>query len=300
MKLKAVLGNWKVLLALLVAVTLVFIPACAGAPQEPLKLGITPWSCTIPQSHVAKIILVEELGYEVEVIEADLPVVVIGMSKGDIDMHLDAWFPTHWEQYYKQYEDTIESCGLLYDEALWGWGVSDFGETDIESIGDLKGYEKEFDYDGDGLGDIYGLEPGCETSRLAPEVLEAYGLAGNWEYTGSSEWAMLAQLDKAYQEHRYLVFALWEPHWAFGAYEGIRMLKETKGFYGVAYVNKMVRKDLAERAPEAYRFLSKFEIPKADINYMINEIERKERDPDVVAREWIEKNQEKIAEMLRE
>ena len=110
---------------------------------------------------------------------------------------------------------------------------------------------------------------------------------------------MLAQLDKAYNEHHYMVFALWEPHWAFGAYEGIRMLKETKGFYGVAYVNKMVVKDLAERAPKAYSFLCKFEIYKADINYMINEIEQKERDPDVVAWEWIDSNQEKVAEMLK-
>ena len=54
---------------------------------------------------------------------------------------------------------------------------------------------------------------------------------------------------------------------------------------------------LKKNAPEAYEFLSNWSIDIDDLEAMIVAIEDG-ADPEVVAREWIDNNQDKVNEMI--
>ncbi|MCF6409600.1 glycine betaine ABC transporter substrate-binding protein [Pseudalkalibacillus salsuginis] len=62
----------------------------------------------------------------------------------------------------------------------------------------------------------------------------------------------------------------------------------------------MTNKDLKENPPEAYEFLSNWNISIDEVEKMIVEIEENGKDPEKVACEWVENNQDKVKKMKGE
>ncbi|HAG06865.1 MAG: Glycine betaine ABC transporter substrate-binding protein [Clostridia bacterium 62_21] len=285
-----------VLVAVLVLGLLAAGTGCGGgAAEKEVTIAMTPWSTTIPTTNIAKILLEEELGYKVNVQNADAGVTYSGLASGDIDIFLDSWLPHMHADYMKKYGKNIEDIGTVYTEGVLGWVAPTYVEPD--SIAELNDYKDKFDSNGNGKGEIIGIEPGAGMMRTSKKIIDAYGL--DFELVESSEWAMMAEVDKAVKENRWIVFLGWSPHWMFAKYD-LKYLEDPKGFWAGDEVHVLVTKGLEKRAPEVVSFLKKFKVSIDDMNKMIYDIEVEKKDPVAVARAWIDAHPDEVKAMLGE
>lgn len=288
----------KILLTLTIILIAAFAAACssetaeteegtAGASQETITFGVTPWTSTVPPTKIAGLIL-EDMGYEVKETEADAGSVYMGLSRGDLDVFMDAWVPMH-QNYLDKFEDKIESTSVSYPEADTGWVVPAYME-DLNTLEDLKGREDEFG------NKFYGIEKGAGASIESDEIIKAYEF--DMTQVNSSEGGMLAQAQRMMEQEKPVVFYGWRPHTMFNKFD-LKVLTNDKGFFETSSVEVITNKELKENAPEAYEFLSNWNITIDDVEEMIVKIEEGE-DPVAVAQEWIDNNPDKVAEMKGE
>lgn len=288
----------KVLLTLTLILLAAFAAACssetaeteegtAGQSQKTITFGVTPWTSTVPPTKIAGLIL-EDMGYEVKETEADAGSVYMGLSRGDLDVFMDAWVPMH-QNYLDKFEGKIESTAVSYPEADTGWTVPAYME-DINSLEDLKGREGEFN------NEFYGIEKGAGASIESDEIIKAYEF--DFTQVNSSEGGMLAQAQRMMEQEKPVVFYGWRPHTMFNKFD-LKVLTNEKGFFETSSVEVITNSELKENAPEAYEFLSNWNITIDEVEKMIVKIEEGE-DPVAVAQEWIDNNPEKVAEMKGE
>ncbi len=254
--------------------------------KSTITFGVTPWTSTIPPTQVARLIL-EDMGYTVKLQNADAGVVYTGLARGDIDVFMDAWLPDMHRNYMEKYGDSIDDTAVSYPNGELGWVVPATLKG-INSIEDLKGKEGLFG------GKIYGIEDGAGMSVTSRKLIEDYGL--NLNYVASSESGMLAQAKREISQKNPVLFLGWRPHPMFFNWD-LTILKDPKGYFKTSEVHVLTNKEFKSEAPKAYAFLKKWSIPVGDVERMITELD-KGKEASQVAREWIEKNQDKVNKML--
>lgn len=259
----------------------------ADASQKTITFGVTPWTSTVPPTKIAGLIL-KDMGYEVKETEADAGSVYMGLSRGDVDVFMDAWVPMH-QNYLDKFEGKIESTSVSYPEANTGWVVPEYME-DVNSLEDLEGREGEFN------NEFYGIEKGAGASLESDEIIKAYEF--DFTQVNSSEGGMLAQAQRLMEQEKPVIFYGWRPHTMFNKFD-IKVLTNEKGFFETSSVEVITNSELKENAPEAYEFLSNWNITIDEVENMIVKIEEG-GDPTTVAQEWIDNNPEKVAEMKGE
>ena len=208
----------------------------------------------------------------------------------------------------------------------------------IHSVSDLADPKiaKLFDYDGDGRGDYWPGVPGWNSTNVELVKAQSYGYAEYFKPYIVSDAALKAKLKKDYRRKNGILFVYWTPEWIHTAYD-LRLLEEPP-FDGFAMASKkedprynpkgcwsMIQpkededwlaksrvrcawptakiyvayaKSLEVRVPRAARFLKKVAFDPEAVSTWILEIGKNKRDPDEVAREWIEKNRETVREWL--
>jgi glycine betaine/proline transport system substrate-binding protein len=251
-----------------------------------ITFGVTPWTSTVPPTTVAKLLL-EDMGYTVEEINADAGGVYAGMSKGDIDAFMDAWLPDMHANYMNEFGDDLTDTAISYPDGELGWVVPAY-MTDINSIEDIVGNEDVFE------GKIFGIEEGAGMTMTSREMLEAYNL--DLQYVASSEAGMMAQASKLLDKEEPVLFLGWRPHPMFANYD-LKVLEDPKGYFKTSEVHVITNKGLEDRLPEAYEFLSNWSIDVNDIEQMIVKIDGG-MEAEEVAQEWIDNNQDKVNEMI--
>ncbi|MBU8906795.1 glycine betaine ABC transporter substrate-binding protein [Desertibacillus haloalkaliphilus] len=287
----------KILQLSLLALILAVVAAC-GATEEgntdsssgdtTITFGVTPWSSTVPPTQVAKLIL-EDMGYSVEEVSADAGGVYAGLSRGDLDVFMDAWLPDMHKNYMEQFGDKLSSISVSYPDGDIGWVVPTYLE-DINTVEDLIGIEDQFG------NEFYGIEEGAGATMTSRELIEDYGL--DMDHVSSSEGGMLAQASRQMANEEPVVFFGWRPHPMFVNYD-LKVLEDTKGYFVASEVHVIANNDLEERAPDAYQFLSNWNIDVSDVEQMIIDIEDGMA-PEEVAQAWIDENQDHVAEMIGE
>lgn len=258
----------------------------AQGAKPTITFGVTPWTSTVPPTQVAKAVL-EEMGYTVKLQDADAGVVFAGLSKGDIDVFMDAWLPDMHKNYMEKYKASIEDVAVSYPDGELGWVIPSY-VNGIESVEDLKGKEDLFDKK------VYGIEEGAGMTMTSREMIKGYGL--DMEYQASSEPGMLTQAKREIDAKKPILFLGWRPHSMFVKWD-LKVLKDPKQYFKTSEVHVLVHKGLDQKAPEAYAFLKNWSIPVGDVEKMILQIEEGTK-PDQVAKEWIAANQEKVNQMM--
>lgn len=261
-----------------------------GGKSQTITLGVTPWTSTVPPTKIASVIL-QEMGYEVKEMTADAGSVYAGLSRGDIDVFMDSWLPAH-DPYLEKYADKIEDTAVSYDKANAGFVVPNYME-DINTVADLVGKEKQFN------NEMFSIELGTVAAEKIDEVIKAYEL--EIKQVNASEGAMIAEAMRKMEKNEPVLFYGWRPHTMFNKLD-VKIIEDEKGIFSKngSSIHVITNKKLKENAPDAYKFLSNWSIPIADIEDMIAKIENEKLDPEEVAREWIENNQDKVKEMLGE
>ena len=282
--------------AAVVAVALVLVGAVifvttSDEVEADVKIGLVAWDCAIASSNVMKLVLEEE-GYSVELVETEAGPMYTGLSQGNTDVTLTAWLPFTHATYWTTYGDDLEELGRhIEGEAKIGLVVPNYTAEalGLTTIGDLKGQEGEFG------GEIIGIDAGAGIMTATENAIDNYSLA--MTLVESSTAGMLSALDAALDAGEHIAVTLWDPHWAFAAYNTddyhLVYLEDPTEQYGQAEdIVTLAHKDFATNNPELAAILTNFNWTVADMNQVMDL--QQEHGEVTGAQMWINENRDKV------
>ena len=163
----------------------------------------------ITATTAATTVVLEALGYETETKVLSVPVTYTGLAEGDIDVFLGNWMPT-MEADIAPYRDagTVETVRTNLEGAKYTLATNEAGAAlGIKDFKDIAANKDALE------GQIYGIEPGNDGNRLIIDMIASgpFGLDG-FEVVESSEQGMLAEVAKATEDSKPIIFLGWEPH----------------------------------------------------------------------------------------
>ena len=194
------------LLASAAAIALASPAAAAGCDK--VIFSDVGWT-DITATTAATTLVLEALGYETETKILSVPVTYEGMAGGDIDVFLGNWMPT-MESNIAPYRDakTVDTVRANLEGAKYTLATNAAGAAlGIADFKDIAAHAAELD------GKIYGIEAGNDGNKLILDMIDAdaFGLKAI-ELIESSEQGMLAQVAKADNQGKPVIFLGWEPH----------------------------------------------------------------------------------------
>lgn len=141
---------------------------------------------------------------------------------------------------------------------------------------------------------ITGIEPGAGITQATDNALAEYENLAGWHHEISSTVAMLTELESAINNEEPIIVAGWSPHFKFAQYD-LKYLEDPEGVYGgEEQIKTIVRTGLEEDMPEAYEILDRFNWEPEDMESVM--LDAQEMDFEEAARDWVEENEEKVAE----
>lgn len=102
--------------------------------NETIELALTNYETEISSTNVVALVL-EELGYNVELTPLDMGIAFKSLSEGEVDGMLIAWLPVGAASYAEEYKDVIVDLGPNLKGAQQGFVVPEY--MDIDSIEEL-------------------------------------------------------------------------------------------------------------------------------------------------------------------
>lgn len=247
-----------------------------------IKIGKAPYDYEAPVLEVTKQIM-EEQGYEVEVVEGDVGFMFLALEQGDIDIWPGVWLPSIHESYHEKYKDSYELGSAIFEDAPIGIVVPSYVEVD--SMTDLKGNEDIVD------NKLVGFEPGSGMMIVAEEVIEGYDL--DLELVSGTLSSMMAEADYSITHEEPILFLGWRPHVMFRNYD-LKVLEDPKGFWGVDSYYWGINKDFESKSPEMYHYVKNFKMSIDDNEAFLNGVQNEDKDMSELASEWIEDNRADI------
>lgn len=242
----------------LFAVLGLFFGPMAQAYDKPIKIGWTAWSDAEAVTKMAKKILEEEMGYDVELVMADIGVQYQGLAGGDIDLMLMSWLPVTHQNYWEKYVDKVDNLGPIYTRARLGWVVPEYvPEEELASLEDLRKPEVAKK-----LGsEITGIDPGAGLMQASEKALVEYGIE-DYNLIASSGAGMTSAISRAVRRDEWIVATGWSPHWKFAAWD-LRYIEDPKGILGgKEKVHALARHDFYQDVPyEVYEFFTRYYLP---------------------------------------
>ncbi|WP_084106172.1 glycine betaine ABC transporter substrate-binding protein [Demequina sp. NBRC 110056] len=228
--------------------------------------------------------VLESQGYDVTLEYADPAIVFQGVADGDYDVVTDVWLPLTHAEYIETYGEDMEELGSWFDSAALTIAVN--ADAPVDSLADLP------DFVDDMNGRIVGIEPGAGLTAATENAIEAYGL-GDYEFLTSSTPAMLAELDTATSNGENIIVTLWEPHWAYGAYD-LKNLEDPEGILGEAEeIVTYGRTGLTEEFPEVAEWFGNFAMDAEVLYDLENQLQGADSgDYESIVAEWVAANQE--------
>ena len=231
-------------------------------------------------SHLAKVIL-EEHGYNVKMLNADLAPIFASLSRKKADVFMDVWMPVTMHDYMEQYGDRLEIISDIYDNARIGLVVPEY--VTIRSIEELNEHKELFS------GKIIGIDAGAGIMKTTEKALDNYGL--DYKLMTASAPAMTTSLEKAIQKKEWIVVTGWTPHWMFGRYK-LKVLDDPKQIYGKAEsIHTVTWKGFSEKDPFAAELLRNIRLTDRQISSLMTAVEKTQKTETYAARQWIKAHQ---------
>src|SRR5215218_4226531 len=294
-------------LVLLAVAVAVFVAAgCGGgggsaeSENKTLTLGDIGWTENVALANLTKVVLEEDLGYqEVELKTLDVGLLFEGVAGGDLDAFQDVWMPNH-KQLLAEVENDVEHLEPWYE------GQTSFGLA-VPSY--MKGVNSIADLNDSGAERIIGIEPGAViTEKIEENVIPDYNLT--LEHEPSSTAAMLAEVERLYQDEEAFVFPPWCPNPMCGEVTGtfgardfpgqfdFRYLEDPKNSQGnldePAKISSIVSEDLSDEDPVAYAFINNLRLNDAELVALEDESTKAGDDPVKGAEAWLEANRDVV------
>ena len=283
---------------LIKAVSLFVIAAVIAAGCEPADdtqktadLVYVNWAEGIAYTNLAKNILEEKMGYEVDITSADVGPAYTAIANGDRDAFMETWLPVLHRNYVERFEDDIIDLGHVYQGTQSGLVVPEYVEIDY--ISELNDHVDRFN------GEITGIDAGAGVMQTTEEVIEEYGL--EFDLITSSGPAMTAALSRAISNEEWIVVTGWNPHWKFGSWN-LKFLQqdEDKMMWETGNIHMMGRKDLEEDKPELAQFLRNMFFTEDQLADLMVAVEESDRPVAEVTRDWMYENEDLVDSWIPE
>ncbi len=277
------------LLGLLLLVGAFMFGACGGGGEadETVNFGTVDWPEAVAKTNVASTI-VDALGYQTEVQELGVPTVFQGLDTGDLDVFVEAWFPT-MQTNFDEVQD-VESVTTNLEEATFSVAVNQEAcEAGVTSHEDLAEFADRFEEGGTPT--IYGLEPGNDGNQVVLDMIEndQYDL-GNWELIESSTNGMLSEVDRRLGDGEWVAWTGWEPHWMNNRYDMCLLEDPEEAWGGQSHVETLVNNEFPEQFPELYTFFEQMVVTSEIQRELIDGIDNSGLPPEEFAIQWLREN----------
>lgn len=256
--------------------------------KETITFGQTGWSSTEVPTEIMRQIL-EEAGYDVNVVVLDQPLIFEGLKNKDVDFFMDAWLPYTEEALWEQYGDDLIKVSESYKDAPLGWAVPEYVEEN--SIEDIKNNPEKFE------GKVYTIDEGAGVATIGYDVIDDYGLEDIFEMVPSSEGAMLGKLEASIADEEPVIITGWRPHSMFTQFD-LKFLDEPNQNYKSDTIYVISYNDIVDEMSEAYDILSNWSISIDELEEMMYKHEVDKESFEDLATDWIENNRDKVDEML--
>jgi len=285
----------KKIFSLFIIVTIAFaVFSCKTGTQEgeetkEISIAYVNWAEGIAMTNLAKAIL-EEQGYEVELMNADVAPIFASLANGNADVFMDTWLPVTHESYLEEYGDRLESLGVNFRGARIGLVVPSY--VTINSIDEMNSVKDQFD------GKIVGIDAGAGIMKTTDIAIEEYNL--DFELQSASGPTMTATLKRSIDANEWVAVTGWQPHWKFARYD-LKFLDDPKGIYGEEErIETTATKGFSEEDPFAAQFFRNFQMSSQQLGGLMGAIAESDLDEFAVAVQWMEENQDLVQSWLPE
>jgi glycine betaine/proline transport system substrate-binding protein len=242
--------------------------------------------------------LLEQRGYRPRITVLSVPVTYASMKHADIDVFMGNWMPTQ-EADRKSYidEGSVEDLGVNLTGAKYTLAVPAFAyEAGLRDFTDIGKFAAELDHT------IYGIEPGNDGNRLILGMIHAdtFGL-GDFKIVESSEQGMLAEVERAINAHRPIVFLGWAPH-PMNLRFDMRYLSGGDTVFGPnfggATIHTNIRAGYAQQCPNVVHLLRNLTFTIGLESELMSAILDQHRDPHEAAVAWLTAHPDASAKWL--
>lgn len=256
-----------------------------------VTLAYVEWASEVASTNVVRAVL-EDMGYEVDMASLSAAAMWQAVASGDADAMVAAWLPTTHASYLERTEEQLVDLGPNLNGTKLGLVVPAY--TELSSIDQLDDKAEMID------GEIIGIDPGAGLMGLTEEVLTEYELEGSIDLKSSSGATMAAALENAIDNEQDIVVTGWTPHWMFARWD-LKYLDDPKNVYGGAeQIHTVVRQGLEEDMPEVHALLDNFEWTPDQMGEVMLMNQEEGSDPYANAQQWVEENQDVVAEWTGE
>ncbi len=270
------------------AVTFAFAGSAFAAGCDKVIFSDVGWT-DITATTAATSLVLEALGYETETKVLSVPVTYEGLASGDVDVFLGNWMPT-MESNIAPYRDakTVDTVRTNLEGAKYTLATNAKGaELGIKDFKDIAAHSADLE------GKIFGIEAGNDGNKLILDMLDkdAFGLkAAGVELVESSEQGMLAEVARADNEGKAVIFLGWEPH-PMNANFKMSYLTGGDDFFGPnlggATVATNTRAGYVAECPNTGKLLSNLSFSLAMENEIMGAILNDGTDPREAAKTWL-------------
>jgi glycine betaine/proline transport system substrate-binding protein len=193
--------NKFILLALTMIITIPFIAGCSGETAKPtIKFSDRQWESIWLSNSIAQFIIEKGYDYPTEVIQMDTPVMQVAITKGEIDIDIEAWQQNYPEWYEEETaKGNIETLGYSLEGGPQFWCIPQWvhEEYGIDTVEDMKdNWELFKDPENPNKGLFINSMVGWACTEINEIKFEAYGLDDYYNIitpgTSGAETAALA------------------------------------------------------------------------------------------------------------
>jgi len=267
----------------LLAITIAFfivVTLSACSPNAVITIGEGNWDSNAFHDQVAKIMIEEGYGVDVDIVPADTSIMVVGLKSSDVNLTMELW-----SENVITYPDDIANgeyieAGTNYDDNAQGLYIPRYLQVEypgLISVTDLLDYAELFpNPEGGDLSIIYGGPEGWSATLHLHKKMVEYGLDQLYTFkTIDSSATLNATLASAYMNEEPWVGYNWEPTWVLGIYDMV-LLEDSAysvdafengiGSFPSVHVNINVDNDFEANYPEVFAFLENYTTTSSIVN----------------------------------
>jgi glycine betaine/proline transport system substrate-binding protein len=288
--------------------------ASGGKDCGKVVLNEQAWAGSTANTYIAKAVLEDDLGCDVEVTKITEIPVFQAMADGKVDAVLEDW--QHTDEYAKYIDKagTVVQGGPLGVEGHIGWFIPKFVMDDHPEFATwegLKGKEDVFN------NEFLGGDPSYV--QKDKELIKALGLDLK-HVTAGAEPAQVARWSQAYKQKKPVLFYWYTPQYLNQEYDlaEVKLPPRTdankdckddakeggdpeqyKCEYDVTIINKLFSKKFADSGSPAYDMLKKMKLTNEDQELVAKAIAGDKQDPEEAGADWVKDNRDKVDQWLQ-
>jgi glycine betaine/proline transport system substrate-binding protein len=282
--------------------------ACSGgggATSEVVDIAVNPWVGYEANAGVIGYLLKNQLGFTVEYKELTEQVSWEGFESGAVDAIVENWGHADLAKTYITDKKVAVDAGSTGIDGIIGWYVPPWMAEQYPDITDWNNLNKYADLfktseSGD-KGQLLDGDPSFVTSDEG--IINGLGLNYKVVYAGS-EAALIEAFRKAEQNKTPLIGYFYSPQWFLNEVPLVKInlppwtegcdadpAKITCDYAPYNDLNKIISKNLEDKAPKAAQFIKNFSWTAEAQNEVANSITNENMKREDAAKKWVDANE---------